>query len=168
MRLGIMQPYFLPYIGYFDLVYRTDRWVVFDTVQYIRHGWVNRNRILHPKKGWLYITVPTEKHSRDTPICEVRIREDGRWRDKILGQLQHYKRKAPYFQSVYDLVASCMQDNGGSLAELNVSGLVRVCSYLGIPLNHSVFSRMDLELGPIEGPGDWALRISESMAPAST
>ena len=46
MILGIMQPYFFPYIGYFDLINRTDRWIVFDTAQYIRHGWINRNRIL--------------------------------------------------------------------------------------------------------------------------
>jgi hypothetical protein len=163
MRLGIMQPYFFPYIGYFDLIYRTDRWVVFDTAQYIRHGWVNRNRILHPNEGWLYITVPTKSHHRDTPINRIRIREDGRWRDTIRGQLTHYTNKAPYFDPVFDLVSSCLNDSQGSLARLNVRSLSRVCEYLDIPFRHSLFSEMDLDLGPIEAPGDWALRIAEAM-----
>jgi len=163
MRLGIMQPYFFPYIGYFELMYRTDRWVVFDTAQYIRHGWVSRNRILHPTEGWLYIIVPTKSHQRETPIDQIRIREDGRWRHKILGQLQHYRKRAPYFDDVFDLISSCLQDSDGSLARLNVRSLLRVCDYLDIPFRRSLFSEMDLELGPIEGPGDWALRIAESM-----
>jgi hypothetical protein len=163
MRLGIMQPYFFPYIGYFDLIYRADRWVTFDTAQYIRHGWVNRNRILHPTEGWLYIIVPTRRHKRETPIREIRIKEDGRWRDRLLGQLQHYKSKAPFFDDVLDLVSSCLRDSNDSLSRLNVRSLASVCDYLDIPFRALVFSEMDLGLGPIEGPGDWALRIAESM-----
>jgi hypothetical protein len=58
---------------YFALIERTTRWVVFDTAQYIRRGWVNRNRILHPTRGWQYVTVPLAKMPRETPIREVRI-----------------------------------------------------------------------------------------------
>ena len=70
MRLGIMQPYFFPYLGYFDLINSTDRWIVFDTVQYIRHGWINRNRILHPNEGWQYIIVPIMKAKREETMPE--------------------------------------------------------------------------------------------------
>ncbi|MBN2466493.1 WbqC family protein, partial [candidate division WOR-3 bacterium] len=87
-----MQPYFFPYLGYFDLIYRTDRWVVFDTAQYIRHGWVNRNRILHPSSGWQYITAPLRQHHRDTPISGVLVKEGRDWRDRVCGQLVHYKK----------------------------------------------------------------------------
>ena len=73
MKLGIMQPYFFPYLGYFDLIHSVDKWVVFDTPQYIRHGWVNRNRILHPESDWQYIIVPLKKHPRNTPIKEIEI-----------------------------------------------------------------------------------------------
>ena len=48
MKLGIMQPYFFPYIGYFQLMKHVDQWVVFDDIQFIDKGWINRNRILHP------------------------------------------------------------------------------------------------------------------------
>ncbi len=96
MRLGIMQPYFFPYIGYFDLIHQSDRWVVFDTVQFIRHGWVNRNRILHPYDGWQYIALPTRKHAQKTDIKDVLIADREQAFNKILGQLQHYKKKAPF------------------------------------------------------------------------
>ena len=89
MVLGIMQPYFFPYLGYFDLINRCDKWIVFDTPQYIRHGWINRNRILHPQQGWQYIIVPVKKHKRDTPINQIEIVPPALWSPRILGQLMH-------------------------------------------------------------------------------
>jgi len=90
MKLGIMQPYFFPYLGHFDLIYKTDRWIVFDTPQYIRQGWVNRNRILGPNSGWQYITVPTRKHHRDNPIRDILVKEGKDWRERVCRQLEHY------------------------------------------------------------------------------
>ena len=162
MKLGIMQPYFFPYLGYFDLIYQTDRWIVFDTVQYIRHGWINRNRVLHPKKGWLYIIVPV-KYSRDTLIMAVRIADDGKWKKRILGQLQHYKKKAPFYVQTIHLVEECLEIEESFVSRLNVRILEKVCSVLGIKFDYQFFSEMKLELGPINGPGDWALRISQVL-----
>ncbi len=50
MKIGIMQPYFFPYLGYFSLIKHTERFILLDSVQFIRHGWVERNRILKPEK----------------------------------------------------------------------------------------------------------------------
>src|SRR5580693_8893111 len=108
MRLGIMQPYLFPYPGYFDLINRCDRWVVFDTAQYIRHGWVNRNRILHPTSGWQYIIVPLKKHERETPINQIETQPYEQWASRILGQLQHYKKKAPGYAVASALVDDCL------------------------------------------------------------
>jgi len=163
MRLGIMQPYFFPYLGYFDVINCVDKWIVFDTAQYIRHGWINRNRILHPKEGWQYIIVPLKKHSRETAIKDVRIANDQRWKERIVGQLQHYRKKAPYFTETMSLVEDCLSLEEDSISRLNVFILDKVCAYLGIHFDYSFFSEMSLELGPVEGPGDWALRISEAM-----
>jgi hypothetical protein len=58
MKLGIMQPYFFPYLGYFSLIKHTDRFILFDTVQFIRHGWIERNRILKQNEGWQYVQAP--------------------------------------------------------------------------------------------------------------
>jgi len=164
MKLGIMQPYFFPYLGYFDLINQTEQWVVFDTVQYIRHGWVNRNRILHPSRGWQYVTVPLKKHSRSASVSETEIVDDsGKWRQKIIGQLQHYRKRAPFFRETMALVKEGLSSESTSIARLNVNSLGLVCDYLGIEFRYQYFSDMHLDLGPIEGPGDWALRISQAM-----
>jgi hypothetical protein len=163
VKLGVMQPYLFPYIGYFDLICRVDQWVVFDTAQYPRHGWVNRNRILHPVHGWQYIIAPVVKHRREARICDVQVIEDRAWCERIEGQLVHYRRRAPYFDVVMSLVRDCLNVRDRSLARLNVEALRRICTFLGIPFNYMVFSEMNLPLGPIERPGDWALRIAEAL-----
>jgi len=163
MKLGIMQPYFFPYIGYFDLINYSDRWIVFDTVQYIRHGWVNRNRILHPEQGWQYIVAPLKKHSRNTVIKDIEIGDVHMWHQRILGQNQHYKKKAPYFHETYRLVEECLAIEEHSISRLNVAILEKVCLHLGIQFEYEYFSEMQLELEYVKEPGDWALRISEKI-----
>ena len=163
MILGIMQPYFFPYLGYFDLINYSEHWIVFDTTQYIRHGWVNRNRILHPNEGWQYIIVPLKKHSREILIKDVEVNEDPKWIYRVMGQLQHYKKKATFFGEVCRLLEHCLHVKEVSLARLNVAILERICQYLEIKFEYEYFSEMNLTLGPVEGPGDWALRISEAM-----
>jgi len=163
MKLGIMQPYFFPYLGYFDLINRTDRWIVFDTAQYIRHGWVNRNRILHSDSGWQYILVPLKKHSRETAIKDIEIAANIDWKNRILAQLLRYKKKAHYYKETIDLVEESLDEKESHISHLNVRVMKSVCRRLGIDFNFDIFSEMDLDLGPVDGPGDWALRISEAM-----
>ncbi len=164
MKLGIMQPYYFPYLGYFDLINCADHWVVFDTSQYIRHGWVNRNRILHPTKGAQYVVVPLMKHPRETPISDIRIVEGLDWKRRVSGQIQHYRKKARrHFEAVRGLVEECHDTDEGSIAPFNVSVLEKVCDFLKITFNYSILSELELDLGPITRPGDWALRISEAM-----
>lgn len=157
-----MQPYFFPYLGYFHLIAQTDRWVIFDTPQFIRHGWVNRNRILHPTTGWQYVTVPLKKHHRETPICDIEVHDDGRWKKKIWGQLQHYRRRAPFFAATAELVVETLEAERSSLAELNVAGLEMICRRLELPFRYNWFSKMGLAVG-VDGPGDWALEIASAM-----
>ncbi len=166
MKLGIMQPYFAPYIGYFDLIRRCDQWVVFDSVQYIRHGWVNRNRILHPTTGEQYVIVPLQKHSRETPIKDIKVAPGDEWRSRIRGQLQHYRGKAPHFRAVADLVSSVLDLDTSSLSHLNVRFLQQVCAQLGLRFKFQVFSEMNLALPEITDPGHWALEISAALGAA--
>lgn len=164
MKHGIMQPYFFPYLGHFDLINRVDEWIVFDSAQYMRHQWVNRNRILHPAEGWQYVTVPLKKHSRETPINQIQVAGDADWSGRILRQLQHYRKSAPFYTEVISFLESCFSDASSSLSELNALTTERTCRHLGIATPFRTFSRMDLTLrGPVEGPGDWALRISEAL-----
>lgn len=163
MRLGIMQPYFAPGLGYFDLIHLCDRWIVFDTAQFKRHGWMNRNRVLHPRSGWQYIIAKLAKHPQRTPISEIRLLPGRGWRDLIVRQLEHYRKRAPHFEVAQQLVRDTLASPTDSLTELNLVFLTKACALLDLPFEYQLFSRMDLELGPIEGPGDWALRISEAL-----
>ncbi|MBN2466213.1 WbqC family protein, partial [candidate division WOR-3 bacterium] len=99
----------------------------------------------------------------DTPISGVLVKEGRDWRDRVCGQLVHYKKKAPYHEVTAGLVRECLDNDEPSLARLNVFILDKVCAYLGIRFRYEFFSEMKLDLGPVGGPGDWALRISEAL-----
>lgn len=164
MRLGIMQPYFLPHLGYFDLINSTDKWIVFDVVQYIRKGWMNRNRILDPNKEWQYITVPIKKAPRNTLIKAIEISYSSLWREKILKQLRTIYSQAMFFDEGYGLIQKCLMDNDWQyLSELNTWCLREVCEYLDIPFNFEIYSTMEIGPSSVEHPGDWALEISRAV-----
>lgn len=160
-----MQPYFMPYIGYFSLINETDKWIVFDTVQYIEHGWVNRNRIIHPTKPEsIYFTIPLQSHSQKTVIKDIRISNREPYIEKILGQVRtSYKKRAPYFKEIYGLLEDCLNYEKNSLVDLNVYSMKCVCEYLKINFNYEIFSEMNLEIEPVLDSGEWALNISKAM-----
>lgn len=162
VKLGIMQPYFFPYIGYYDLINRCDTWVVFDLAQYRAKSWMNRNRMQHPKSGWQYITVPVRAHTRSTSIAQIEIADPQRSKERILAQIAHYRtRRAPYFDETHALVERCFDSCAtGRLCELNVASLRVVCDYLDIPFAPVVLSTSGLQLPVIERPGSWALEIA--------
>ena len=162
MILGAMQPYFFPYLGYFDLINRVDRWIVFDTPQYMREGWVNRNRALHACKEWQYIIVPVKKHSRETPINRIETVDFPDWRRTIVNQFTHYRGRAPYYRETLALLEDCLAGNEQNLSRLNAHCLGKVCCHLGIPWNPEVLSEINLPLGPVWEAADWALRLSEA------
>jgi hypothetical protein len=163
MKIGIMQPYFFPYVGYYSLIKYTDYWIVFDEVQFIRHGWIERNRILKPNEGWQYIQTPVVKHPRNMLIKDIEIRNNELWREKIIAQLQHYKKKAPNYDKVIKLISEALALETNSIVELNVNILVVTCSYLGIDFKFDIFSKMQLEIDNVKAPDEWALNISSAL-----
>ena len=164
MKLGIMQPYFMPYIGYFSLIKHTDRFILFDTVQFIRHGWIERNRILKPAGGWQYIQVPLIKENgRDTSIKDIRINNNENWKNRILSQLQHYKKKAPYYYRTIKLLENIFSDEYTSIVELNRVSLNKICQFLEIDKEMEVFSEMNLSIADVHAPDEWALNICNAI-----
>lgn len=158
MRLGIMQPYFFPYIGYFSLIKHTDSYILLDKVQFIRHGWIERNRILKQTGGWCYISVPLRKHSRDTLISDIEINTAENWKRKIISQLQHYKG-APYYYKTMDLVKNVLNMETKSIVDMDLFALQQVCNYLNISTPINVFSEMDLQIEKPVAADEWALNI---------
>lgn len=130
----VIQPSFLPWRGYFDMVRRSDVFVFYDDVQYDKHGWRNRNRI-KTAHGVRWLTVPvrskgnTVEHTR---INQAEIDWTRDWRHAHLEQLRHAYGKAPH----YDRYARCIQAlydaAGSSLAEFTIRTTVEIAGWLGI------------------------------------
>lgn len=162
-RVAIMQPYFMPYVGYMSLIKHTDEFVLFDTVQFIRHGWIERNRILKQGGDWLYIKVPVVRPSRDTVIKDVMVDNSQDWQGKMKAQLQVYKKHAPYFSDVMQLLRPFFEKEFKTITELNKFTLELVCSYLKIETPIRIFSEMNLLVEPAAAPDEWALHICQAM-----
>ena len=164
MRLAIMQPYFFPYIGYFSLIKHTDKFVLLDTVQFIRHGWIERNRVLKQTGGWLYIKVPIKKNEgRYTLIRDIKIDNQEDWKKKIISQLQPYKKIAPHYKAVIGLITDVFEKDYDDIVSLNKASMEAVCDYLDIKRSFSVFSEMDLMIDKVTAPDEWALNICKSI-----
>lgn len=159
-----MQPYFFPYLGHFSLINSVDKWIVFDVTQYTPKSWMNRNRILHPTEGWQYVTVPLANSSISIKSYEANVLNLGQTKQSIIGKLTHYKRKAPYFHQVNEVVRQAFDGAvNRSLVSLNVSALNAVCEYLGIPFSYQICSRFEFSYPDNLEPGDWAPHICQLL-----
>ena len=164
MKLAIMQPYFFPYIGYWQLIHAVDQFVLFDDAQYMKHGWVNRNRILKPGGGWQYISVPIKKHDVTESIKNVQAHPDKKWKDLIIAQLAHYKKKARYFDESNELVRALLfSNNEQSIAAINFAIIKKLCACLDIKKEIIVSSEQNFDYENVADSGEWALRIAEQM-----
>jgi hypothetical protein len=163
MKLAIMQPYFFPYLGYFQLIHAVDRFILFDDVQYIRHGWINRNRILKPVTDHQYILLATADHHRDTLIKDVQAKGGYEWKEKILRQVEHYKKRSPYYTQVLQLLQACFENNDTNITMLNGHYLKMVCDYIGIDFKIEISSAMSFDYSQVQDAGEWALKISEQL-----
>lgn len=139
---AVMQPYFLPYPGYFALMQHVDVYILDDLAQYTDHGWMNRNRIQKPGGGWQYVTVPVKRHAERTPICAVEIAAQP-WQQVFWGRLSVYAR-APGYREVCALLRPLLEQPGPSLAALNEAVLRAVCARLGIRTPVYTLSRLAL------------------------
>lgn len=162
MKIAIMQPYLFPYIGYFSLIKNTDYFVFFDTPQYIRKGWINRNRILSTNGDVTYFTVPIQKADRNTPINKSVISYNYDWKMKILGQLKIYK-KAPNYDKVINLVNDVFNTDTMLISDLAIKSIVKTCEYLDIDIKYDIFSKMNLALPEVKEPDEWALYITKEL-----
>lgn len=131
MKLGIMQPYFLPYIGYWQLLNAVDRYVIYDDVNFIKGGWINRNRILQNGVP-AYINVPMIGASSFKRINEIQVNQDPRVMGKLLKTVEQNYRKAPSFESAMPLMEAICRFEGDNLAEFLANSIREVCDYLGI------------------------------------
>ncbi len=128
--IGIMQPYFLPYIGYFQLICAVDEFVIYDNIQYTKQGWINRNRILQNGID-SYITLPLKK---DSDFLDVRDRylAESFNRNKLFRQIDIAYHKAPYYEKVRELIYNIIFFTNNNLFEYVYHSVHEVCKYLEI------------------------------------
>lgn len=131
MRLAIMQPYFLPYIGYFQLMSAVDKFVLLDDVNFITRGWINRNRIaVNGEPYWL--TLPLAKASQNRLINEIELADDPSWKRKTLRTVELSYHRAPHSREVLPLFSDIVNEAKGSLSVFLFRQLQRMADYVGI------------------------------------
>jgi hypothetical protein len=130
VTVGIMQPYFLPYIGYWQLLAAVDRFVVYDNIQYTKKGWINRNRFLR-NGGDAFFTLPLKKGSDSLDVVDRNIAGDFDPRT-ILNPLAAAYRRAPFFSATFPMIESIVMAAPRNLFEYLQHSLVTVAAYLEI------------------------------------
>jgi hypothetical protein len=139
VKLGIMQPYFFPYLGYFQLIRAVDCFVVYDDVNFIKGGWINRNFILgkgEPQR----VTLQLFGASPNKLINAVEV---GANRSKLIKTIAQLYGRAPYFDAVFPLIEECLSCSEKNLARYLEYLLRQVCAQLGIPTRIVVSSDVE-------------------------
>ncbi len=163
LRLGIMQPYFFPYLEYFRLIASCDMWISFDTVKFNRKSWMNRNRIINCDLGWSYINVPVSRTKGENTIATAPINEESDWRGVLFDKLRVYEFTAPHYVETKGLLKSMLDYKFPTLSELNTYTIRRLCEWLLIDTRIERLKEMNLDLPDSCPPGQWALRIAQAV-----
>jgi len=140
MRLAVMQPYFFPYIGYWQLIHAVDRFVIYDDVNYIKGGWINRNRILINEKP-AYITVPLHQSSPNKCIYDITLQPGTFWRDKLVKMVEITYRKAPHFDEVFPVMEGLIRYEAQNLADYLTHQLLSLSAFMKIKTEFVATSR---------------------------
>lgn len=148
MKFAVMQPYFIPYIGYFQLMKAVDVFVVYDNVQYIKNGWINRNRFLNGEDA-KFFTVPVVKGAHEDLISQRQIASQIwlRERKKLHATLRLAYRKAPFFNQVFPLVESCLSYETEKIFPFVEHSLMQIHEYLDMRTEIVNASNLDFDQG---------------------
>jgi hypothetical protein len=129
--VAVMQPYFFPYLGYFQLLAHVDVFVVHDDTQYVKQSWINRNRILE-RGAAAYLTLPVEGGGHRELICERRLHDPRRNERKLLDRIRHAYRAAPHRDSVSACLEPLFPGENETVASFNVRALRALHGLLGL------------------------------------
>lgn len=144
-KVAIMQPYFLPYIGYFQLINSVDLFVIYDQIEYTKKGWINRNRILFNGEP-LMITLSIKKGS-DYANVNQRYLSDTWLKDrgKILSKIEIAYRKAPFYRDVLPLIIKIFEHKNKNLFGFIYHSILEICNYLDIQTELKVSSSIEYD-----------------------
>ena len=138
-----MQPYFLPYIGYFQLIAAVDTFIVYDNIKYTKKGWINRNRMLRDGKDVTF-SLPLKGGSDFLDIREREIAADFD-ADKMLNQFANAYRRAPYFPQTFPLVEKIVRGPERNLFRFLHQSIIQICADLGITTQIRISSDIHID-----------------------
>ncbi len=128
MKIGIMQPYFLPYVGYFQLIKAVDKYIIYDDVNFITRGYINRNNMLVNSERKLF-TIKLKGASHNKLINEIEVGDDFR---KFLKTVQYNYFKAPFYKDVFPVIQQITQFEDKCLSQFIANSIKEICCYLDI------------------------------------
>lgn len=138
-----MQPYFMPYIGYFQLIAAVDAFIVYDNIKYTKKGWINRNRMLQNGADVMF-SLPLKKDSDSLDVVQRELAADFN-RDKLLNQFRGAYRKAPYFEQTFPLVERIVRYEDANLFRFLHHSIVRACEHLDINTEIRISSEIPID-----------------------
>jgi len=144
--VSIMQPVFMPWLGYFEQMAVTDEFVFMDDAQYTAQDWRNRNRV-KTAQGPVWLTVPVKNHTLSARILDVEIDQRRDWQRKHLETIRQSYGKSRYFDDVFPLIADWYERGSTCLADFTVDGVDLFAGYLGIATPRTRSSEISREHG---------------------
>jgi len=138
-----MQPYFFPYIGYYQLIDAVDRFIVYDEIKYTKKGWINRNRILLNGRDALF-SLPLKHASDALDICDRELAADFDPVD-LLNKISGAYRRAPYFVEAFPLVEEVVRWRDPNLFRFLHHSIIATCRHLGIATRITVSSEIPVD-----------------------
>jgi len=143
MRVAIMQPYFLPYIGYFQLIKAVDLFVVYDNIKYTKKGWINRNRFLLSGKDEIF-SLPLKGGADNLEVWQRELAPDFNC-SKLLNRLRESYRRAPFFDPTYHMLEEVLQCRSSNLFDYLHHSILTVCGHLGVATEIRRSSSFDID-----------------------
>ena len=164
MKLAIMQPYFFPYIGYYQAIYAVDKYILYDKVNFVKKSWLSRNRLLALNGDISFFNVELKEKSSTKKIHEIELIESNSWRKKILNFIYHNYKKTKYFEEVFPIIESVVNYPTNKLNDINFQSVFSICNYLGITTeissDSSKYERLEHELNLLNLKSDYFENIN--------
>lgn len=140
MKIAIMQPYFMPYIGYFQLIHAVNVFVFYDDVHFNKRGWINRNKVLVNGKENLF-TIALSKASQNKLINEIEVSNPSKSFDQLLKSLEYNYKRAPHFNDVYNLVSQIINKPYKTISDLAINSVKLISEYLELKTLFEISSK---------------------------
>jgi hypothetical protein len=150
MKLALMQPYFFPYAGYFHLIWKTDTFIFYDDVAFIKQGWINRNKILLNSSPH-YFTIPCKCASSNIEIRHVGVDRQNPAYRKLPKLIESAYSKAPYFAEIFPIVQALLKEDHPSISSLAAESVIRCCDYLQLKRRFLFSSESCQSTYPLKG-----------------